>query len=153
MLRTRLLLRYFTKSRSQIIRMKTLSKIYNAIIEQKAFRIPTSISGLVVEYNVAIVVTRVRFPADAVFFTRKVVFACKRAKNSPDGTRTHNLLLRRETPYPLGHRTFSLHTRNPFLVSFQHPRNFVSLKLSTKTDTKGIRTPAGRAQWISSPSP
>ena len=27
-----------------------------------------SISGLVVEYNVAIVVTRVRFPADAAFF-------------------------------------------------------------------------------------
>ena len=92
--------------------------IYGWIRRQlRKFYTFVSISGLVVEYNVAIVVTRVRFPADACIFKfrngfwRNKGFRSKYqlnvtfGQNSPDGTRTHNLLLRRETPYPLGHRT------------------------------------------------
>ena len=29
--------------------------------------------------------------------------ACELQNNDPDGTRTHNLLIRSQTPYPLGH--------------------------------------------------
>ena len=38
--------------------------------------------------------------------------------SSPDGTRTHNLLLRRETPYPLGHAGI-LPAAGPVLASFR----------------------------------
>ena len=50
-----------------------------------------SISGLVVEYNVAIVVTRVRFPADALFYagkTRAQILA--EGQNVPYGARTRD---------------------------------------------------------------
>ena len=40
-------------------------------------KIHTSIGGLVAEYIVAIDVTRVRFPADAVYIGFRVVFALK----------------------------------------------------------------------------
>jgi hypothetical protein len=30
----------------------------------------------------------------------------KKTKNTPGGTRTHNRLIRSQTPYPLGHRRF-----------------------------------------------
>ena len=41
----------------------------SAIFAKKTLQESASISGLVVEYNVAIVVTRVRFPADARLIT------------------------------------------------------------------------------------
>ena len=85
-----------------------------------------SISGLVVEYIVAIDVTRVRFPADASFISvfsllgqdLKGWLNCNmnHEQNSPDGTRTHNLLLRRETPYPLGHRTLNFYPKFPIFI-------------------------------------
>ena len=83
----------------------------------------SSISGLVVEYIVAIDVTRVRFPADAPF-----------CYNSPA---------------PLKRRSTILQT------SFLICRDFAGRRagMQTKNDSEGIRTPAGRAQWISSPSP
>ena len=65
-----------------------------------------------VEYIVAIDVTRVRFPADA-FFAGVGCFGCpdltsqqasQRAKTDPGRTRTYNLRFRRPMPYPLGHR-------------------------------------------------
>lgn len=39
----------------------------------------------------------------------------KRAEFDPDGTRTHNLRLRRPTPYPLGHRVCVGHEKFNFL--------------------------------------
>ena len=78
----------------------------------------SSISGLVVEYIVAINVTRVRFPADAPF--------CYHVQ------------------------------RGMLRTSFLDRRGYATPAANiyaNKNDSEGIRTPAGRAQWISSPSP
>lgn len=42
----------------------------------------------------------------------------------PDGTRTHNLFLRREAPYPLGHRARHAHfvMEKQYISSTQHNR-------------------------------
>ena len=84
-----------------------------------------SISGLVVEYIVAIDVTQVRFPADASL--------CY-------------------------HRAPALKRRTTMLQpSFRVRRVFAesgkARQHTNENDSEGIRTPAGRAQWISSPSP
>ena len=76
------------------------------------------ISGLVVEYIVAIDVTRVRFPADAPFCYH---VQCGMLRTSF-----------------LDRRGYATPTANIY---------------ANKNDSEGIRTPVGRAQWISSPSP
>ena len=52
------------------VKKKLLQKYIRLLCfrEVETSRTLTSIHGLVVEYNVAIVVTRVRFPVDAIFF-------------------------------------------------------------------------------------
>ena len=44
-----------------------MCQLIERLIPVEKLSFSTGISGLVVEYNVAIVVTRVRFPADALF--------------------------------------------------------------------------------------
>ena len=46
----------------------TIWDVYARILLQDSNKLRNSISGLVVEYIVAIDVTRVRFPADAILF-------------------------------------------------------------------------------------
>jgi hypothetical protein len=40
----------------------------------------------------------------------------KKKKSTPGGTRTHNRLIRSQTPYPLGHRRFAADLFRIFLI-------------------------------------
>ena len=67
---------------------------------------------------------------------------------SPDGTRTHNLLLRRETPYPLGH-TGNTYFQLPFVTGLSI---VATLGREKKIDRSGVRTHA-LTDWRLKPAP
>ena len=53
--------------------------------------------------------------------TCRLGMASGRARNTRDGTRTHNLLLRREAPYPLGHTSRCVHEVLDFRSAAEMP--------------------------------
>ena len=76
----------------------------------------TSISGLVVEYVVAIDVTRVRFPADAFCSAALGPPASNKLQNSDAGTRTRVARVKAEYPNQLDY--IGSHHRISALIPF-----------------------------------
>ena len=91
--------------------------------------------------------------------------SCLGVQNTRGGTRTRNLLLRREAPYPLGHTSgcepswcVGLTARVPAPVdmawiSIASGNANIASCLQVSNDTCGIRTHAGRPHRLSRPTP